>query len=323
MDRAVVRETVAARKLANLQTPRYSEVRHVRMMHEPRSMTRFHGSTSGATIVAVAGATGGVGKTSLTVNLAASLARLGYHTGILDADLGPGNVNMMLGLTPTRHARAVLAGEQTIADVRIEARDGIRVIPAANGCRAVTTMTDAHWQRLRHTIVDAAHHLDVLLIDTATGLSDRVIDLARLTDHVLVVAAVAPTAMVDAYAMLKLLHEGPTRARVGVVVNATRDDAEGLLVYRHLRLPVARFLNQTLHYYGSIADDPRVRKAVLEQRPVVSRNPDSPASRGYRRLALRVANVDPVISAAALPVELAATPLTDREFLDLEVPRCA
>jgi len=276
-----------------------------------------------ATIVAITSGKGGVGKTSLTVNLAASLARLGYRAGILDADFGLGNVDVMLGLTPPSHVGAVLAGEQTIADVSIDGPDGIRIIPAGSGIRALTSLTATQWQRLRQTVADASAGLDVLLVDTAPGLSDNVLDLARLADHVLVVTAAEPTAMVDAYAMLKLLHGGGARAGVGVVVNATRDDAEGQLVYRQLRLAVARFLNQALRYYGSIALDPLVREAVLLQQAVVSRDPESPASRGYRRLALRVANLAPLdpIGESARPVTL--TPLTDREFLDLEAPRCA
>jgi flagellar biosynthesis protein FlhG len=310
--------------LANLDTPGYGVVDHVPIMHEPRSMTRSRVSASGvATIVAVTGATAGIGKTCLTVNLAASLARLGYHTGILDTDFGPGNVDMMLGLTPALPVGVVLAGEQPIADVRIDGPDGIHVISAGTGVRALTNLTDAQWQRLRHAIVDAAQDLDVLLIDTATPLSARVIELARLADHVLVVTLVAPRAMVDAYAMLKLLHRSSTRASVGVVVNSTRDDTEGLLVHRRLRLPIARFLNQTLHYYGSIAKDARVREAVLRQRPVVSRNPDSAASRGYRLLALRVANLLPLVQAWAPAGSSTTNPLTDREFHDLEAPRCA
>jgi flagellar biosynthesis protein FlhG len=286
-------------------------------------MTRSHGSTRAtATTVAITSGKGGVGKTSLTVNLAASLARLGYRAGILDADFGLGNVDVMLGLTPKSHVGAVLAGEQTIADVRIEGPDGIRIIPAGNGIPALTALTDAQWHRLRQTVVDAAHGLDVLLVDTAPGLSDNVIDLARLADHVLVVTAAEPTAMVDAYAMLKLLYGGGARAGIGVVVNATREDDEGELVYRQLRLAVGRFLNQSLQYYGSIAEDPRVREAVLEQRPVVSRDPESPASRGYRRLALRVASLHPLDPASA-PAAPLTTPLTEREFLDLEAPRCA
>jgi flagellar biosynthesis protein FlhG len=288
-------------------------------------MNRTAGSTrAAATIVAVTSGKGGVGKTSLTVNLAASLARLGYRAGILDADFGLGNVDVMLGLTPPSHVGAVLAGERTIDDVSIEGPDGIRIIPAGSGIRALTSLNREQWARLRRCVVSAGRGLDVLLVDTAPGIDDTVIELARLADHVIVVTAVEPTAIVDAYAMLKLLHHGGARDGAGIVVNATRDDQEGQLVYRQLRLAVARFLNQSLRYYGSIADDPGVRDAVLEQRPIVSRDPESPASRGYRRLALRIANLSPTDPAAASAIApVTQTPLTDREFLDMEAPRCA
>jgi flagellar biosynthesis protein FlhG len=286
-------------------------------------MKRPSSTRRAATIVAVTSGKGGVGKTSLTVNLAASLARLGYHAGILDADFGLGNVDVMFGLTPPAHVGAVLAGERTMADVSIEGPNGIRIIPAGNGIRALTSLTALQWERLRHTIVDAAHGLDVLLVDTAPGLSDNVIELARLADHVLVVTIAEPTAMVDAYAMLKLLHGGGTQAGVGIVVNATKDDEEGQLVYRQLRLAVARFLHQALEYYGPIADDPRVRESVLEQRPVVTSDPDSAASRGYRRLALRIANLAPRDPASMSAMPQTLNPFTDGEFLAMEAPRCA
>ena len=284
-------------------------------------------STSGAprrgAILAITSGKGGVGKTSLTVNVAASLARSGHRVGVLDADLGLGNVDVMLGLTPGAHLGDVLAGERTLSQITVNAPDGIRVIPAGSGIRALTTLNEPQWQRLAAVVVEASTDLDFLLVDTSPGVSDNVISLASLADRVMVVTSYEPTAIVDAYAVIKLLAAADPEREVGVVVNAVRDAGQGELVYRQLSAAATRFLGVRLRYYGFIIRDPSVGESVLEQRPVVSRVPDAPASRCFRRLALRVANWGRRSSASQPTVPRLLTPLAPEDFARLEAPRCA
>jgi len=276
-------------------------------------------------MVAITSGKGGVGKTSLTVNLAASLARFGHRVGILDADLGLGNVDVMLGLTPGSHLGAVVAGEQTLDDITVEGPDGVRVIPAGSGIRALTSLTPVQWARLADAVVAVTADLDFLLVDTAPGIDDTVLDLARLADRVIVVTSYEPTAMVDAYAMVKLLLAGGPETEIGVVVNAARNAKEGQVVFQQLDAAAKRFLGRGLRYYGFIARDPNVGEAVLDQRPLVSQRPDSAASRCFRTLALRVANwpTRGPAASAARPTPVPPPPSALVDFERLEAPRCA
>jgi flagellar biosynthesis protein FlhG len=277
----------------------------------------------GAT-VAITSGKGGVGKTSLTVNLAAALARLGHQVGILDADLGLGNIDVMLGLTPGAHVGSVLGGDCALDEVMVDGPDGIRVIPAGSGIPALTALTPIQWARLTDTVQNASAALDFLLLDTSPGINDTVLDLVRLADRVIVVTSYEPTAIVDAYAMVKLLVTADDRREIGVVVNAARDAAEGQLVFRQLDVAAKRFLGRGIRYYGYIARDPNVSDAVIDQRPLVNHLPDSPASRCFRTLALRVANWPsrgPALGASkAVPPPPIVAPI---DFESAEAPRCA
>jgi len=245
------------------------------------------------TILAVTSGKGGVGKTNVVINLAVSLARLGHRVGILDADFGLGNVDVMLGLTPTFHLGHLLTGGRKLEDIAIEGPLGVQIIPAGTGIRALTALTPSQWVRLRDVIAQVARDLDFLIIDTAAGISDNVVELLLLAERVLVVTSFEPTAVVDAYAMVKVLLAADAGINLGVVVNAARDADESALVFRQLDIAASRFLNRGLRYYGFIVQDPMVREAVLMQRPIVDHLPQSPASRCFRILASRIAGLTP------------------------------
>lgn len=286
-------------------------------------MTATTGPRRRAAILAITSGKGGVGKTSLTVNVAAALARSGHRVGVLDGDIGLGNVDVMLGLTPGSHLGDVLGGEKTLDEIVVPGPEGISVIPAGNGIRALTTLNHPQWQRLSDVLEEARRDLDFLLVDTAPGVSDNVIGLTGLSDRVVVVTSYEPTAIVDAYAVIKLLTAADPERELGVVVNAVRDADQGELVFRQLSAAATRFLGVKLRYYGFVIRDGSVGDAVLEQRPVVLRTPDAPASRCFRRLALRVANwthrVAPARPARPAPV----VPFSQEDFARLEAPRCA
>lgn len=273
-------------------------------------------------ILAITSGKGGVGKTSLTVNVAAALARSGHRVGILDADLGLGNVDVMLGLTPGAHLGDVLGGDKTLSEIVVHAPGDIQVIPAGSGIRALTSLNEPQWRRLAEVVAEASAQLDFLLVDTAPGISDHVIGLTALTDRVLVVTSYEPTAIVDAYAVIKLLSSAHPQREIGVVVNAARDAEQGELVFRQLSAAATRFLGVKLRYYGFIVRDSTVAESVLDQRPVVSRVPDAPASRCFRHLAMRLTNWSPRRPRALTPA-LALPPFSSEEFERLEAPRCA
>lgn len=247
----------------------------------------------GLVTVAVTSGKGGVGKTNVVVNLAVALARLRHRVAILDADFGLGNVDVMLGLAPPLHLGSVLAGTATLDEVMVEGPLGVKIIPSSSGVRALTVLSPGQWDRLRSVLDEISESVDFLIIDTASGVSDNVIEMLGLAERVLVVTAIEPTAVVDAYAVIKLLSAANPRREIGLLVNGAFDGRDAQLVFAQLEVAVQRFLQRKLTYYGYIAHDPAVRDAILMQRPIVDHLPQSAASKCFRMLAARFASQAP------------------------------
>jgi len=250
--------------------------------------------TRTATVMAVASGKGGVGKTNVAVNLAVALARLGRRVGLLDADFGLGNVDVLLGLAPERHIGHLLAGEASLQDIVIDGPGGVQIVPASSGLQSLTALTAGQRHVLTAAFETICAGLDYLLIDTASGISDNVVETMLLAGRVILVTSVEPAAIVDAYATAKVLSAASPSTEIGIVVNCVRDAEEASLAFRQLDVAANRFLNRPLYYYGYISDDPAIRDAVVSQRAIVEHMPQAPASRCFRILASRLASLDPV-----------------------------
>jgi flagellar biosynthesis protein FlhG len=271
-----------------------------------------------ATVMAIASGKGGVGKTNVAVNLAVALARLRHRVGLMDADFGLGNVDVLLGLAPERHIGHLLAGEATLQEIVVDGPGGIQIVPASSGLQSLTALTPAQRIVLAAAFDGICSRLDYLLIDTASGISDNVIDTMLLAGRVILVTSVEPAAIVDAYATAKVLSAVSPRTEIGIVVNCARDAEEASLAFRQLDVAANRFLNRSLDYYGFISEDPAVRDAVVSQRAIVEHMPQSPASRCFRILAARMAGLHPGRGAGLRLVTDA-----ERTVPVTEVPQCA
>lgn len=245
-----------------------------------------------ATVLAVTSGKGGVGKTNVAVNVAVALARLGHRVAIVDGDLGLGNVDVLLGLTPQVHMGHVLSGERSLDDVLLDGPHGLKVLPAGSGVQTLTALSPDQRQRLTDVIEQARASFDFIVIDTAPGIADNVLDLLKLAAQVVLVTSLDPAALVDAYALAKVLWKAAPGAEIGLVVNAVHDAGEGRLAFRQLDVAAARFLGHHLRYLGYVSDDGSVRDAMVHQRPLVDHLPQAPASRCFRLLASRLATLN-------------------------------
>jgi flagellar biosynthesis protein FlhG len=281
-------------------------------------MTASVAPRGGATRIAVTSGKGGVGKTSLTINLAVALSRLGHRVGILDADFALGNIDVMLGLTPVDHLGSVLDGTRHVDDVTLEGPAGIRIIPAGSGVRSLTALDDERWLRLVSAVDHAGRNLDFLLLDTATGIADSVLDVIGLSDYVLVVTSYDPAAVVDAYAVIKLVSAANRERPIGVVVNSARSAEEGGLVFRQISLAADRFLGRSLRYEGHVLEDRQVKESVFAQTPLVGAGATGPATGCIRRLASRLTAARSN-GAGPWPIR----PVPPGTTRPMEAPRCA
>ncbi len=244
----------------------------------------------GPRILAVTSGKGGVGKTNVVANLALSLSELDRKVVVLDADFGLANLDVLLGLTPRFHLGHVLFGNKTLTEIMIQGPKGIRIIPASSGLQRLSELTLQQRNHLVESFADLDQDTDFFLIDTAAGISRNVIHFLLSAQEVIVVSAPEPTAIVDAYAVIKIILAEDHAKDVRVLVNSVERAEEAEEVFCQINSVVRRFLNREVAYLGHINRDTHVPQAVRSQVPVAQRFPDAPASRCFRALALRIAN---------------------------------
>ena len=156
--------------------------------------------------IAVTGGKGGVGKTNVAVNLAIELSRSGQKVVLLDADLGLANVDILLGVRPQFTIEDLLAGECTMNELLLDGPMGLKIVPAASGTQELVNLSHLEHAGLIHAFNELEQDIDVLIIDTAAGISQSVMSFVRAANEVLLVVTNEPTSITDAYAMLKLLN---------------------------------------------------------------------------------------------------------------------
>ena len=236
-------------------------------------------------VVAVTGGKGGVGKTNVSINLSIALSQREQRVLLLDADLGLANIDVLLGLKPERNLEDVYAGECELSDVIIDGPQGIRIIPASSGTQSMVRLGHQQHAGLIHAFSEMSDDIDVLVVDTAAGISDSVINFIRAAQEVLVVVCDEPSSITDAYALMKLLNRDYGVDAFRIVANQTRSEKEGRALYQRLLSTTDRFLDVMLRYEGEVPYDDSVRKAVRKQRAVMDVYPKSDASKAFNRLA--------------------------------------
>lgn len=238
-------------------------------------------------VIAVTGGKGGVGKTNVCLNLSVAMALLGRRVMVLDADLGLANLDVLCGLQPRRNLADVLRGECTLEDVVLQGPGGIQIVPGASGLSEMASLDAASIAGVVHAFSDYQAEVDVLLIDTAPGISPDVLRFTEAAHEVLVVLRDEPTSITDAYAVIKVLSCERNVERFRIVTNMTRGTGDGVALFNKLSRVTNRFLNVSLHHTGSIPHDERVQRAVQLQVPFMAAFPGSMASAALRRLAER------------------------------------
>ena len=239
-------------------------------------------------IIAVSSGKGGVGKTNIVANLGFLLGSMGKKVLIMDTDLGLGNLDVLLGITPRFNISHVLSNEKTIADIVVDGPGNMKILPASSGIQALTHLNRQQLESIREQMLSLAAEFDTLLIDTAAGISTNVLFFNASARDVYVVVTPDLTAITDAYALMKVLSLQYGITRFNLLVNQAGSAKEAREIFNHLQLVTHQFLDISIHLKGHILKDENIARGVRCQRMVSDIYPNSNASDCFKAIAKQI-----------------------------------
>ena len=241
-----------------------------------------------ASVIAITSGKGGVGKTNVAVNLAIQLASAGKSVVLLDADLGLANADVLCNIDLPANLSHVISRRKDLNEVLVKAPGGFSLIGGASGLARMADLTDSDRQRIVAAMGELEASNDVILIDTGAGISPNVLAFTRAADHVLVVTTPEPTAITDAYAVVKVISRDNADRRVSLLVNQARNAAEARVVHERIAKVARQFLRVRLFDAGFIPADEQVSLAVRRRTPFLLAAPKCGASLAVSQLAMRL-----------------------------------
>ncbi|WP_346354651.1 MinD/ParA family protein [Azotosporobacter soli] len=255
---------------------------------------------SEAKVITVTSGKGGVGKTNFTVNLALALAQLGKRVLILDADLGMANVDVVLGCSAPYNILHLLEEGFGIQDIVVDAPGGIKFISGGSGIYQLANLNEQQLQNIIHQVVVCDDWADIILVDTGAGLNKGVMKFVIAADEVIIVTTPEPTAITDAYAMMKAYASYQGVAPLRLIVNRVVEKEEGDLVVGKLMNVAMRFLGVSVTELGLVYEDRNMVKAVKSQKPLLTTYPGTISAKCIMEIAERMVTGDEVKTTSGL-----------------------
>ena len=251
-----------------------------------------------ARIIAISSGKGGVGKSSITLNLAIELVRLKQRVCIFDADTNLANINIMTGLSPQFTLQDVLAGKQQLQDILLKGPRGVCIVPAASGMLDLIELDASQRRQLLDSLRDLEHQFDYILLDTAAGISESVLGFLQAASETIITITTEPTSLTDAFSLLKVLRQRGFERPFQVVVNRVESQRQAKEVLMRFSGAVKKYLGLKIIRPGYVLDDRNVPRSVMQQMPYTMLYPQSPASRCLRNFAQRIHQRDSVDAAS-------------------------
>ncbi len=244
-------------------------------------------------VITVTSGKGGVGKTNISVNLALAYARLGKKVILLDADLGLANVNVVLGVIPKYTLYHMIRQQKTMKEILTPTDYGISFVAGASGFTKIANLNDAERASFIQEL-STLSEADILIIDTSAGVTKNVLDFVAAADDTLIVTTPEPTAITDAYGIIKIIATEFTTNDMGLklIVNRVGSVVEGKKVAERVINIASQFLNVKVDYLGYVYEDPNVQASVLKQRPFSIQDPKSRASQCLMNIVSRMEKVE-------------------------------
>jgi flagellar biosynthesis protein FlhG len=241
--------------------------------------------------VAVTSGKGGVGKSSVALNLAIALQKMSHNTCLLDANLGLGNIDLLCGLNGYWNLSHVVSGARTVPEIVLEGPCGVHVVPGASGLLDAADCSPAALREILLQLEDFERQHDYLIIDTGTGIHRTVRQFVAAAQTTLVVTTPEPTAIADAYATLKVLTAGSQLLQPHLLVNQAETSGQAREIIARVQQTARTFLHATVLSAGSIPRDPAVAQAVVRRKPFAAEPMRSPAGLAIEHLARRIVNI--------------------------------
>lgn len=238
-------------------------------------------------VIAVTSGKGGVGKTNVSVNLSMALSQGGKDVLLLDADLGLANVDVLLGLRPRHTLSDVINGSRALEEIIINGPESLKIIPASSGVKNMADLNSMEHAGIIRAFSELSHSIDVLMIDTAAGISDSVTTFTRAAQEVIVVVCDEPTSITDAYALIKVLNKDYGIRRFRVISNMVQSLQEGRELFKKIMTVTDKYLDVQLDFMGMVPYDDFLRKAVQRQKAVIDAYPRSKSALAFKSLSAK------------------------------------
>jgi len=256
-----------------------------------QSFLKGHKSSSKeklAKLIAITSGKGGVGKTNFILNLAIAMSIRGKNVLLIDADMNLSNIDVLLGIYPQYTLSNLMDDTITVDKLLVDGPRDIKILPASSGDLAVMQNQKKYQQTLIQVYTDLRKNFDYILIDTGAGISDFTVDFVLSADKVIVITTPEPTAITDAYAMIKVLYFRSKSPHISLIVNMAQTEDEAKNIYNKINLIVQHFLNKSIQHLGYIPIDKSIREAVRDQVPLIIKRPRSAASANIHNIAMNI-----------------------------------